>query len=536
MALTSKGVPAITAAATILMLPAFLAGHIVGHNSPFDVSWSAGFAEQVFSGVLYPRWLPDMSHGTGSPVFYFYGPLPFYLATPFHLVAGPRMAIILGSWLMLALSGLAFHRLASAFVRPGPALFAAILYMAMPYHLAIDVWYRAAYGEQAAFIFIPLCLVCALSLDRGWGWAFGLAASHAGLIFSHLPSALLFSPFLVAACLWPARVAPSIVIARAVAAALLSAGLASVYIVPALSLQDMIHSDYWGTYRPGENLLFSSSMESVRKHLSSIVMVVAPVATLATWASMKTGRWRAAAPWMIAALAALFLVTPVSAWLWNLFPMMDKIQFPWRVLTVLDVAICMIIAIATETRLRIWIAPVATVAVLIATLPIVLGKALYQAPDAKKEDWLIEARAGTPEYLPACHPRWNPDSIFRGSSIPVINEDLRQAGADVSGLPPVYYFPFLRVIVDGEPIKVTCDRQTGFIATDEPLDARDIQIRPVMTTPERIGLFMTIVSALLLLAGLVLVSRGQRRSWGKLVAGCAEMDDGQTRYAGDMAE
>ena len=90
-----------------------------------------------------------MSRGAGSPAFYFYAPLPFYLAAPFHLIAGPRMAVVLVCWLMLALSGLSFLALARAFVGVGAALVAAVVYMAMPYHLLADIWIRAAIGEQA---------------------------------------------------------------------------------------------------------------------------------------------------------------------------------------------------------------------------------------------------------------------------------------------------------------------------------------------------------------------------------------------------
>src|SRR5690348_2282877 len=101
VSLRSTGI--LWAAATLLMLPAFVAGHIISDNSFLNVNWSRGFSEQLFAGYLYPRWLPEMNAGAGSPVFYFYGPLPFYLTAPFELVVSPRLAVLLGMWLMLAL-------------------------------------------------------------------------------------------------------------------------------------------------------------------------------------------------------------------------------------------------------------------------------------------------------------------------------------------------------------------------------------------------------------------------------------------------
>lgn len=56
---------AIILAATIWMSPAFIAGHIVGHSSYLNVNWAEGFARQLASGEIYPRWLPDMNAGAG---------------------------------------------------------------------------------------------------------------------------------------------------------------------------------------------------------------------------------------------------------------------------------------------------------------------------------------------------------------------------------------------------------------------------------------------------------------------------------------
>lgn len=192
------------AAATLMMFPALVAGHIINHSSILNVLWSEGFSRELLAGNLYPRWLPELSRGAGSPVFYFYGPLPFYLIAPFSLLADTRLAVVLGCWLMLALSGLAFFALARAFVGPAAALLSALVYMAMPYHLLADVWVRGALGEQAAFALIPLCLLCAVRLGGRLRYAFGLAVCFSGLLLSHLPSALLFTPVLVGFCLWTA--------------------------------------------------------------------------------------------------------------------------------------------------------------------------------------------------------------------------------------------------------------------------------------------------------------------------------------------
>ena len=78
------------------------------------------------------------------------------------------------------------------------ACIAAIVYLLLPYHLEIDLWRRQAFGEFTAYLWIPLILIFTrriVSSSRGFT---GLAASYAGLLYTHIPVALLFSPFLLA--------------------------------------------------------------------------------------------------------------------------------------------------------------------------------------------------------------------------------------------------------------------------------------------------------------------------------------------------
>src|SRR5438552_13603249 len=350
MSATLRRTAIIWTVATLLMLPAFALGHIISDNSFTNVNWSQGFARQLFLGHLYPRWLPEMNAGAGSPVFYFYGPLPFYLTAPFHLIVGPRLAVLLGMWLMLGLSGQAFEALAANFVEETAALIASLAYMAMPYHLLVDIWLRSDLGELGAYIFIPLCLLCVFQLASGPRWTFALAASLAGLLLCHLPSALLFAPFLTVFCLYAAmRSDFATTIVRAATAAVLSLGLAAAYIVPALLQQNLIHAANWNTYLPSRNLLFTRRNLAFELLLDAIAAGALTIGAICVASAIRQKRWQRFAPWAIFAAAALFLASPVSGWAWDALPRaFDKIQFAWRVLLPLDIASCMLLALALD--------------------------------------------------------------------------------------------------------------------------------------------------------------------------------------------
>jgi hypothetical protein len=466
---------AIFVAASLVMIPAFTLGHITGHSSFLNVTWSEGFAERLFAGDFYPRWLPEMSRGAGSPVFYFYAPFPFYLTAPFHLVFDARLAVVVGSWAMLALSGISFFLLARSSVLPAPALVAALLYMVMPYHLLVDVWIRAALGEQAAFIFMPLCLLCAFRLGEGWGWTMGLAGSHAGLLYSHIPSALLFAPVLAGVCLWVAWHANTVqVLARSAVAAALSSGLAAAYIVPAVVLQDMIHAEYWGLYTPERNFLFSSDKAGPVRAFLEMVLIGAALTTATAFSLlMFGGKAKPTVPWIAMAVAVLFIVTPMSSWLWSLSPALDRIQFPWRAISILELATCMIFALVLDARPWGWrIAAGLVVVLLIAfTSVFTIGRGvtgpvlafLSPRPTADENAWIAE-RADAIEYLPACRPFTGDDEVYGASSALIVERVLSQAEGNSLA---VFYYPFLTVVVAGHDLQIRCDPMTGLVSTED---------------------------------------------------------------------
>jgi hypothetical protein len=496
--------------ATVLMGPSLLLGRIQGDNSFLNAVWSEGFARLLFAGDFYPRWLPDMGFGTGSPVFYFYAPLPFWLIAPFHLVAGPEMAATLGSWLMLTLSGLAFFMLSRAFVGVVPALFAAMLYMAMPYHFLVDTLVRASLGEQAAFVFMPLSLMAAHRLPEGRQWTLALAASYAGLLMSHLPSSLLFAPFLSGYCLWRAwRSDPQIVLTRAVMAAGLSFGLAAAYVLPAMTLQRLIHSEMWSVVRPQDNFLLGSHTSALATFLTPIVLGLAIVSlscvTIAMWAG-EARVW----PWVMILLGTLFVMTPVSAWAWQALPLVERIQFPTRALSLFELAVCMTVALALETRGFGWALPLGAVGigVTLAVAMIATGPdSVFAARTLTELDEFVAARADAMEYLPACRPYRAADELGGISSIRVTEKSLHEAKGRKDVI-PVFYYPFLTLTVDSEERPTGCDPETGFLTAEIPPGAH-VRVAKSTLPVERMGQLCSLASLAFLLFGLVWPTRAR---------------------------
>src|SRR5690606_9954528 len=119
----------------------------------------------------------------------------------------------------------------------------ALVYLIAPYHLYFDLYVYGAYAEFTAYIWFPLIFAGMDSIrERGSGRPIVLTALAYGLlVMTHLPTALLLTPFLALyglALSFTGAGANSRLLVRQAGALFLGLGLASVYLVPALGLLD----------------------------------------------------------------------------------------------------------------------------------------------------------------------------------------------------------------------------------------------------------------------------------------------------------
>lgn len=311
--------------AAIIMTPSFLWGPGDSHSVAYNYMWTSQFGSEMAQGHLYPRWLPRSFEGLGSPTFYFYPPLAYWIAGSFDAIGFSTLAAInIAAFIVLTLSGVAMHAwLASRGTRP---VLGAILYMAAPYHL-MDFYIRGALAEFTAFIWLPLIALGISHVHERRGVVI-LALSYAAMILTHLPLAMLTGFFLIAPLglhrIWRDR-ATLVPLASAGALAI---GLAHFYLLPALTLQDKISSELlWGAYyRPSAWSLLTPN--SLLTGLSSIPALALGMALLA---------WKARSIWTIitvlTALAALGLIP----YMWDVAPL-SRAQFPWRLLCIVEFA------------------------------------------------------------------------------------------------------------------------------------------------------------------------------------------------------
>jgi len=400
-------------AAVALMLPSLVWGTLPSHSSLHNLTWAPQFSEQVLSGILYPRWLPESFDGLGAPTFYFYPPLTFWVDS---LVRGLTLDLLSTSWrlsvtsaVLLWASGAAMHAwLRLQNVERQAALFGALAYMMAPYHL-IDHYLRGAIAEFAAYAALPLVMAgVSLVARRRHAGIFALAASYAALVMSHLPTALLISFTAIPAYTlfeaYQARMSDPFFLLRCGLGFVLGLGLAAPYLLPALDLQAFVLIEWMWLYAFQIDHSFLLTPASWVQP-SYMFVVIASCAAGWSLASLSLlGRRGPVLLWVAVSLGALVLMSGLVPWLWHL-PVIAKVGFSWRLLIVVEfsaiTAVCLARGLWREQAPRLLLLLAAAALTVAATVTI--RGILVRVELAIKGE--VPAEQDAREYLPAGFPQ-----------------------------------------------------------------------------------------------------------------------------------
>jgi len=335
-----------------------------GHDTLPHLRWQAHFPAQLLQGIAYPRWLPELNEGFGSPAFFIYPPLAHY-ATSIWLAlpgAGALERVQASMLLALVVSALAAYGWLGSFLGRRGALAGALLYMLAPYHLYVDLYRRAALSELWAFVWAPLALWALGTARQSVLRAFLLcSAAIAALLFTHPPSSLVLVPAIVClAAFGPDGRRAGLVAAGSV---LFGAALAAVYLGPALTHEPLTHMEVMFiehmTYQRW--LLFDKATyigcaPGFHPHACQLAQVIllqfVAAALLAGVAWWRGPRERRPLLWALVGVNLLlaFMLTRWSAPVWEAVPLLRKIQFPFRLMVVQGFALAGLAGLAASRQ------------------------------------------------------------------------------------------------------------------------------------------------------------------------------------------
>lgn len=366
------------------------------HDGRHSVFYLIQFDASIRDGAWWPRWAMHHIQGLGYPTFLIQAPLGLYLGEFFVLLGAGfttaaklswAVGMFAGAWGMYALvrhwltlsefpnpSGSVQTQVAT---RPSlaaaqssalddrrwvplAAMAAGVLYAYFPYHL-VDMYVRGALNDTLLLAWLPwLFLVfdrlLVLGPARGWQRRLGLSILVlGGTLLTHTFALLSIVPLLVSLVIfrlaqaWRRVGLPWRRTLLALAGGIGGLLLCSIFVLPLLAegryLQQQVYvtdtydfrnhfvqvgqffSPFWG-------FGFSDDPQGANDGMSfqvGALLLVLAIAAIFGWRRAKAAR--AVQGYLLLTGALLLLVmTPLAQPLWEAFPPLAVIQFPWRLL------------------------------------------------------------------------------------------------------------------------------------------------------------------------------------------------------------
>lgn len=338
----------------LMILPAvwslFKPGFFVSDDGEWMVIRLTDFHRSVVAGQIPVRWAARLNYSYGYPVFNFLYPLSFYMGEVFHLLGFSFVnAIKLVFIFSFFLSGFLMYLFGRELWGKWGGLVAAIFYVYAPYRF-LAVYVRGSIGEAVSFVFIPLIFLAfnKLSQVKDRLWLVLGTLGIAGLIMSHNIMAMLFLPialFYAGWLIWLSQTKKRLAGDFGMLI-LLGLGLSCFFWLPALydkqfTILDQVRvANYWEHFPSLKQLLIPSwgygpSVTGTTDQASYQIGLVHLLAIGLALFALRTKKALSRNQilfFLIVFLTAIFLMLPLSTFVWQTVPFLWRTQFPWRIL------------------------------------------------------------------------------------------------------------------------------------------------------------------------------------------------------------
>lgn len=317
------------------------------HDGFVHVVRIGAYVKALQSGEFPVRWAGDLNFGYGMPLFNFMYQLPYIVASLFVMMGfGLINSFKITIALSYVLSGVFMYLFSNEFLQDRKkAFFVSIFYQFAPFRL-VELLIRGSFGEVYTYAFLPLVLfgVAKLFHKPTYNNFLLIAIATALLILSHNALSLVFFGIIFCFVLFfsPNR--------KILFQSLLGLGcglaLAAFYWIPALLEHKYTYGDlfmknlYLEHFPPIQNFFipnFTNAINmqtkgiSVQFGLFHVIAIVLSIIVL--WKKKVDSKIKKLLIANITLLLlTLFIMQPVSTFVWQHVSLLRQFQFSWRFL------------------------------------------------------------------------------------------------------------------------------------------------------------------------------------------------------------
>lgn len=415
----------------------------ISHDGEDHIYRIASFYQSLSEGNIIPRWSGNLNWGYGHPIFMFLYPLPSYSASLLHFLG---LGIIDSYKIILAtsfvLSGIFMFSFLKEITNEKSALVGSVLFLFAPYRF-VDLYVRGAIGEHVAFLFMPLILYFILkifklkpkeNINTIYIYFILLSISFAGFILSHNAISLIFFPFIIAvsfALFINFKSFKSLLITFFS----ISAGfLFSLFFwLPAFiegkyTLRDIVTKNiYADRFVDVKDLLYApwsfGQSGELSVQLGIVQLIILIFSFIIIFKKYKTN-YQNNKLYFISIfffIVSVFLMLQQSNFIWEKITTLQKLQFPWRFLSLTTFSLSVIGAITFSKINTKYFNPIFGVVVASA---VIISISFWQAKEYRviDESKLLQSYAGTTDTGESS-PIWSVRSMdqFPKSEIEIIS-------------------------------------------------------------------------------------------------------------------
>jgi hypothetical protein len=476
---------------------------ITGLHASGDLSVYLGFAQEIRSAIEQGRYFPGWSNDTfgyGSLGIRFYPPMGYYTSAIVFLFVGDwytTVCIFLFLWMAVGCWGMFLF--VREWTSPPWSLAAAGLYALVPFHLA-EIYQFTLYGEFAASGILPYCLLYAARLCRRDLWAdvIGFAISTAALILTHVPTSIIGAvgiSLYILLMIERRRFLRTVSrFAISTAAALAASAFYWIRVVTEVDWLAHAQPQYAVSLGGRANWFFPYLLTAanapdhfrpVLRSFDAMVILTAAlfipsIALIASRRDLGNNNRRTIRALAVVGGVGIFMLSTLSYFIWDRVEVLQKIQFPWRWLTVVSVVAVGVFVLASSEivkaggRIR-----KAAVVFLIGLIGLIIAydvrKNLMYGNTADRTEFesILNERNTAPETsFAAWWPVWARSEAFAvsdkavvgGRSVEIMDwradrcEFRVGEGPEGSVRVATFYYPLWKATVNGENVTPGMDR------------------------------------------------------------------------------